>query len=106
DVEKITTKHLAEAVNLGDTFALGILEKAAYHIALGLNNYIHLLDPELIIIGGGLSNFGELFFRFIKQHLRDIHRNEGVALPDVVPSPLGQDSGVVGAVALAVTGGL
>jgi len=104
DPDQATTKHIAEAAAAGDALAIGLIKENAGYIAQGLNNYIHLLDPELIIIGGGLANFGDLFFNEIKIQLKDLHKNEGVPLPDVVRSPLDQDSGVLGAVALAIEG--
>ncbi|MFH1428969.1 MAG: ROK family protein [Candidatus Margulisiibacteriota bacterium] len=102
--ELATTRHIAEAALQGDIFAIDLIKENAYYVALGINNYIHMLDPELIIIGGGLANFGDIFFDEINAQLRKIHKNEGVVLPDVVRSPLDQDSGLLGAVALAIEG--
>lgn len=100
--EQACTKNLADAATLGDSFAIELIKENARYIAFGLNTYIHLLDPEIIIIGGGLANFGDIFFQEINDHLTEIHINAGVPLPPVVKSPLDQDSGVLGAVALAI----
>ena len=102
--EQATTKHLAEAAKAGDSFAIELIKENARYIAFGINNYIQLLDPELIIIGGGLANFGDIFFNEINNYLNIIHHNVGVLLAPVVKSPLAQDSGVLGAVALAIEG--
>ena len=102
--ELATTHHLSSALKQGDSLALELVQKNASYIALGLLNYIQMLDPQRIIIGGGLTNLGPLFFEAIEKELKTLYVNAGGMLPEIVKSPLEQDSGVLGAVALAVKG--
>ncbi|MFC1478718.1 ROK family protein [Candidatus Margulisiibacteriota bacterium] len=104
DPEQATTRHIAEAALKGDIFAIDLIKENAYYVALGINNCIHILDPELIIIGGGLANFGDLFFDEIRAQIRKVRKADGMPLPGIVKSPLDQDTGVLGAVALAIEG--
>lgn len=103
--EKATTRDLLQAALDGNRLALNLIRENAGFIALGLYNYIQIFDPELIIIGGGISNFGDLLFPEINSQLQSMNRNKSMSMPPVVRSPLGQDSGVLGAVALATEKG-
>jgi glucokinase-like ROK family protein len=63
DVKKIDAKLVAEAAKLGDIIAGEILDTAIGNLCIGIRNLVNLLDPEKILIGGGVSLSGEIFFR-------------------------------------------
>lgn len=102
-VEAITAETVARAAARGDGVAHQILRQAAFYIGLGLVNVIHLVEPQRIIIGGGVSQAGALLFEPIRktvdQHLMsDVYQGVGI-----VPAALGSDVGLLGAVALALS---
>ncbi len=101
DPERITAKLVAEAATRGDVEAQEILAEAMNYLGIGMANLVNLFNPQLIVIGGGLMNIGELLFGPVR---RAIARH---ALPTlaqavrVVPAELGADVGVLGAAAVA-----
>jgi len=69
DVDQIGLNHLLEAAKLGDQFAIELFEDAGEYIARGLAILIHLMNPEMIIIGGEMSQAGNLLSDPIQQKL-------------------------------------
>ena len=55
DLDRISAETVFEAARKGDPLAIGILEEAARGLGAGLVNILHLLNPDVIVIGGGVS---------------------------------------------------
>jgi glucokinase len=75
----------------------------AIDLALGLKACIMLLNPSRIVIGGGISNAGEVLFGPLRAELDRQITDWSGARVDVVPAALGNDSVLYGALALANT---
>jgi fructokinase len=71
----------------------------ARYLAFGLANLVCTLSPRRIVMGGGVMHRLELF-PMIREQLRDLLRGY-VKAPEIVPPRLGDDAGVLGAIALA-----
>jgi glucokinase len=96
-LETLTTRIIARAASHGDPLALDVIRETGYHVGLGIANVIHLLDPEVIIIGGGVSGFGKPLLAAIHTTVDErIARFEGWKL-EIRLSELGDDAGVLGA---------
>jgi glucokinase len=85
----------------GDAQAHAFADAAAADIALGLAGVIHVLSPERVVIGGGVSNAFGLLGSMILAHVeaRVIAPFRGV---EIVPAALGDDSGLAGAAQLVL----
>lgn len=59
--EELTGKVLMRAASLGDEYALQIYEQEGYYLGIGLSNIINLLDPEVIVLGGGVTKAKDFF---------------------------------------------
>ena len=59
DWAALTTKHLARAARRGDAFSRGIIEEAGTRLGVWLGSIVSLLDPDIIVIGGGVAQVGE-----------------------------------------------
>jgi len=70
-------------------------------LALGLKNCIMLLNPERIVIGGGISKAGDRLFGPLREELGRQITSWSRARVDVVPAKLGDESVLYGALALA-----
>jgi predicted NBD/HSP70 family sugar kinase len=70
DPGKIDAKLVFRAADLGDEAALGIIDRAAEYISIGLSMAINVLDPDRVVLCGGLMKNGPLFFDKIKAGLR------------------------------------
>jgi glucokinase len=75
--------------------------QAMESLGIGITNAVLHYSPEIVIIGGGLSTNGDLFFDPIKKSVES-HLKLLPVVP-IVPTTLGEDSGLVGAITLAET---
>jgi len=99
DLELLTGQMVSEAAALGDELAQEVLHKAAWALGVGIGNVANLINPELFVLGGGVTKAGEGFWNLVQQVARE------TALPEVhfkiMPAALGDEAPLWGAVALA-----
>ena len=99
ELSKVTAKVVAQAAREGGPLANSIFKEAGFYIGLGITNLLHLLNPQLVILGGGVSKAGDLLFDPVRATV------EARAIPSIkegvkiVPSALGDDAGLLGAAA-------
>jgi len=101
DVEKITAQVVQVAAEHGDTLARELIAGTGYYIGVGLANLINIFNPELIIIGGGLSNMGDMLLAPAFKVAGDRAYKEPYQAVRFALAELGGDSGVIGAAAYA-----
>ncbi len=95
-----SARELADDASRGHPVALAAMERAGRAIGVAIASATHLLDLEVVAIGGGLSQVGPLLFNHIEDSFRRHARMEFAREVRVVPAALGQDAGLVGAAAL------
>jgi len=99
--ENITAEKVGQAAGEGDALALAVISRAAYYLGVGLASLVNILNPEIIIVGGGLSKLGDLLLK----PTREVVQEKAFRLPAqavrIVPSQLGDDAGVLGAAVFA-----
>ena len=88
-------REIAQRAAYGETPSGAIWREAMDALAIALANYVTLLDPELIVVGGGMAAAGDELFGSLRHRL-EAHMRFGEA-PDVVPARLGEDAGRYGA---------
>jgi glucokinase len=98
-------KSLAAAWQQGDTTARRLLQETAEDLAFALSHVVHLLHPEIIILGGGLSGVGEPLCASIESGLRQFTMEAFAPGPRIALAALGEDAVPAGALELA-TGGV
>ena len=100
--DEITGESIAEAAKAGDELARDLFKQAGFYIGLGLVNLIHILEPQRVLIGGGVSLAGDLIFDPIRETVEQ-HVMSPVFLDvEILPAALGVDVGLMGAVALVL----
>jgi glucokinase len=96
-IDKITAKDILLAVDKKDTLAISVLNWTAFNLGTGLVNLVNIFNPEMIVIGGGISNFGE----HLLGPARDIVKERAFPFPakmvKIVKAKLGEDAGIIGA---------
>lgn len=101
DRNKITAKMISEAYDLGDLAAIETLHETGNILGYGLVNIINLYNPEVIIIGGGVSKAGERLLQIAKSvvysHALQISREAC----SIVTAELSDSAGMIGAAAYA-----
>ena len=100
DLSRVTAEVVESAARRGDAVAADIFHTAAVNLGIGVVNLMHLFNPEIIIIGGGVSKAGGMLFEPVRQvvaerAMRDIEVS-------IVPAALNDDPGLLGAVALVL----
>ena len=98
-------RHWRAAIEAGDAVARALLESVADDLAFGLSHVTHLLHPEVIVLGGGLSLVGELLRRAVADALPPQIMEAFRPGPEIRLAQLGEDSVPVGALLLAGTAG-
>jgi glucokinase len=96
-------RHLAAAVASNDRFAQKILSEIADDLAFALSHVTHLMHPELIVLGGGLSLIGESLRAGVEAALPQYVMQAFHPVPRIALAGLGEDSVPVGALLLAKT---
>ena len=102
DPERITAKLVAEAASQGDVEAQEILAEAMNYLGIGMANLVNLFNPQLIVIGGGLTNIGEALFGPVRRTIDRRAFPVPAQAVRVVRAALGDNVGVLGAAAVAL----
>ena len=96
----ISTHELNELVKKGDKKAISQISEAGRIIGIGLSNIANILNPEAIIIGGGITNFGKPLFNSISKSLNE-YCLDGIKVK-IIPAGLKKDVGAIGALSLCL----
>ena len=104
--ERIDARLVAEAAAAGDALALEALAHAGRFVGLGIVSALHLFNPEIIVLGGGVTKSGDALFTAmraaIERHVMDRAYTYGLRIE---MAALGDDVALVGAAALVATEG-
>lgn len=104
DLQKLDGKMVGEAADAGDQAASLVMKEYIQDLAIGLGNIYNIFQPEVLILGGGVSARGEKLLRPLEKLLRpEIYGND-MSKVDIRIATLGNDAGVIGAAALAMQG--
>ncbi|MCL5076223.1 MAG: ROK family protein [Chloroflexi bacterium] len=101
-LEQISAELVAEAAKAGDGLALTVIEEAATNLGIGVVNLVHIFNPQLIIIGGGVARAGDLLFEPVRRIVRERTMRIFQKELDIVPAALGDDVCLLGAATLAL----
>ncbi len=102
DLGQLTAQVVAHAALAGDELAKTVVHQAARYIGIALANLVHTLEPQIILIGGGVAQTGDLLFDAVRAAVRErtiAGLHEGVRIQ---PAALGDDAGALGAAALSL----
>ncbi len=94
---EITPYIVAEAAKLGDPVAKRIFTKVGEYIGFGLASVVNLLNPEKIIIGGGVADAGDILIEPIKETIKKRAMVVAGSAVEIVPAKLANTAGVIGA---------
>ena len=101
---QVNPKTMAQAAREGDARVAEAIVRAAEYLGLGVANVVVTLHPDLVVLGGGAAAIGDLLFDTVRTTVRErigMFPTDGVRIE---PSLLGDRTGVIGAVALAIRG--
>ncbi len=100
NIEQVGTSVVGEAFSHGDELATAVLQETADLLAVWLGNIIDLLEPDVLIFGGGLSQLMSCFFGYIREQLPRHCINQRSQEIPLVRAKYGADAGIAGGAAL------
>lgn len=101
DINKLDGKCVFSGVAKGDATAEKVLEKYIIYLGAGVINIINIFQPDIISIGGGLSNAGEVLIDPLKEIIKkESYSRTSLKQPEIVIATLNNDAGLIGAAML------
>ena len=97
--DQITARDVLDSAKAGDKLALEVVETVGRYLGLALAQASMIVDPEIFVIGGGVSNAGKFLLDIIQKHYEyftPISENKA----KLVLATLGNDAGIYGAARL------
>ena len=95
-IESITAEKVSMAAQSGDSLAMEVISKVATYLGVGMVNLVNIFNPEMIIVGGGMSKMGDLLLEPARQVVRERSFQLSARAVRIVPAQLGEDAGVLG----------
>ncbi|KPK46661.1 MAG: hypothetical protein AMJ77_05465, partial [Dehalococcoidia bacterium SM23_28_2] len=97
---ELTAETVSQAADQGDAACQGIIRQAGCYLGIGLGSYLNIFNPQIIVIGGGLSKVGEPLLEPARAEMEARAFPEAVKAVQLKPAELGDYAGVMGMVAL------
>lgn len=96
-LESITAETVSLAARQGDSLACDIVARAANYLGIGLANLVNIFNPELIVIGGGVSKMGNMLLAPARKAVRELAFKLPARTARIVRARLGSNAGIIGA---------
>ena len=102
DPAKLTGPMVTDAAKAGDEVALEAFGKAGFWLGQGLADMVQILDPQVLVVGGGVIEAGDLLLKPAKEaYIERLAARGKFPVAEVIAAEMGNDAGVVGAADLA-----
>lgn len=98
---EVTAADVDRAAAAGDPVATAVWEQTTEALACGLTSIVNLLEPELVVLGGGVTRAGERLLGPVREAVRRQAMGPAARACRIVPAALGDRVGVAGAAAVA-----
>jgi len=100
NLAQITPKTISKAYNKGDKLAEEIWVEVGTYLGTLFSGLVNLLNPQVIVIGGGIVQVGEILFSTIKKTINERSFSPLAKDVKVVPAKLGKDAGIISCASL------
>lgn len=102
DLDALTAATVCQALDGGDAYAREVMYETARFLGVGLANLVNTLNPEMIVIVGGVTRAGEHLFAPLRAEVRRRAFASAVEACTIVPGALPETAGVIGAAGVFV----
>ena len=99
-LEQVRSEHVGQAFREGDAVATEVLTETAHLPTVWLGNIVDLLEPDVMVVGGGVAELMSSFFDSISKNLPHWSINQRAGEIPLVMARYGADAGIAGAGAL------
>ena len=97
DLNRINAKTVIDAAKANDRAALEVFDEYCKYLAIAINNIIAFLDPEMIVLGGGVSHAGNFLLEKVKAKVPRYLLYKTLPYPEICLASLGNEAGMIGA---------
>jgi glucokinase len=97
-----SAEEIVAAARLGDTRARQAVEETAVYLGMGLANIVSILNPEMVVLGGGVMQAGDLFLTSMRRAMTEWAQPVAAQQVRIEMTQLGDDAGLLGAARLAL----
>ncbi|MCL2867724.1 MAG: ROK family glucokinase [Clostridia bacterium] len=97
---RINAKSVFDAARRGDTAALHAFDQYIKYLSLAINTIISFLDPEIIVLGGGVSRAGDFLLNAVREQLPKYLMFKSMPYSRIETAKLGSEAGIIGAAML------
>jgi glucokinase len=104
NIDSVRSEMVAKAAEEGDALSREILDETLEYLSVWLGNVVDLLEPEVIILGGGASQMLRPFFNDIQKRMKNWCVNSRYHEIPIVPAHYGENAGIAGGAALCLAG--
>jgi glucokinase len=102
EISKITAETINLAAQANDSLAQELIARTAYYVGVGLANLVNIFNPEIIVIGGGLSQIGDPLLEPAFEEAKKRAFKQPYGSCRFARAELGQDTTVIGAAVYAL----
>jgi glucokinase len=106
DASAISSKTVGKAAEAGDRLATEVLAQTYEYLAIWLGDIVDLLEPEVIILGGGVAEMLRPHFGEIQRRMQNWCINSRYQEIPIVPAHYGENAGIAGGAALCISNSL
>ncbi|HLW65141.1 MAG TPA: ROK family glucokinase [Gemmataceae bacterium] len=99
--EGLTAEDVFNAAKAGDNLAGEIVDRTAFYLAMGAANAMHVINPEMVVFGGGMIEAGEQFLIDIRKYVKQLAFPVPAERTEIRYAQLGNKAGFIGAAACA-----
>lgn len=100
DLMKLEAKDIFDAAREGDAFSLDLVDYEAEYLALGIANILNIINPEVIVLGGGVALAGDILLNPMREKMVKYALPVTLEELKIVQGVLGNEAGIKGAVGL------
>lgn len=97
DYDRIDTKLIFDSAKKGDAVALDAVNRFVKYLAIGIVNFINILDPEAIALGGGVSHAGQYLVDLLEKEVSKSLYSKDIEIAELKLAELQNDAGIIGA---------
>ena len=100
--EELTMSTIVRAARAGDSLAQHVVQEAASYLGIALTGFINLMNPRMVVLGGGLAQVGDLLLEPLREKVREATLVRSAATVEIRTSQLGPQAVAIGAATLAL----
>jgi glucokinase len=100
DINRINAKLVIDAAKEGDASALRVFNSFVKYLAMAINNITAFFDPDMIVLGGGVSHAGSFLLDSVAALLPRYQMFKALPIPKLALAKLGNEAGIIGAAML------